>query len=265
MNGACWWANKVFKKYSAKSILMLNMLKRLDTSNHHQLYVQHLSVNLQSMPTISSLSSSTFSLPPLYVFVLVHLLTHLHLCTRLSPHPPSLPYLYTSSYMFVLVLLVSSLCLSFPCVSPPCLSRACLPPPCLFPTCLSFPCLSPPCLSPACLPPTCLSPTCLSLPCLSPPCLPPRCSSTRNWKRLLILICRAAHPLTTTVIPPFPHLKNKKVTSARISLHFRPLPSFANISSIYDPILQPPLIFYVSTSLSLFSDVWWDCIVLFSN
>ena len=154
--------------------------------------------NLQSMPTISSLSSSTFSLSPLYVFVLVHLLVHLHLCTCLSPPPPSLPYLYTSSYMFVLVLLVSS------------------------------PCLSPPYLSP---------------PCLSLPCLPPRCSSTRNWKRLLILICRAAHPLTTTVIPPFPHLKNKKVTSARISLHFRPLPSFANISSIYDPILQPPLIF----------------------
>ena len=108
MNGACWWANKVFKKYSAKSILMLNMMKRLDTSNHHQLYVQHLSVNLQSMPTISSLSSSTFSLPPLYVFVLVHLLTHLHFCTCLSPHPPSLPYLYTSSYLHV-------------CLCPPCI------------------------------------------------------------------------------------------------------------------------------------------------
>ena len=160
-------------------------------------------------------------------------LTHLHFCTCLSPHPPSLPYLYTSSYMFVLVLLVSSPCLSLTCLSTPCLS----------PPCLSSPCLPPPSLSPTCLSLTCLSTPWLSLPCLSPPCLSPCCLSTRNWKRLLILICRAAHPLTTTVIPPFPHLKNKKVTSARISLHFRPLPSFANISSIYDPILQPPLIF----------------------
>ena len=123
-------------------------------------------------------------------------------------HPLFLIFTPPPTYMFVFVLLVSS----------PCLSLLCLP----------LPCLSPPCLS---------------LPCLSPPCLSPCCLSTRNWKRLLIIICRAAHPLTTTVIPPFPHLKNKKVTSARISLHFRPLPSFANISSIYDPILQPPLIF----------------------
>ena len=197
---------------------------------------------------------------PTFTFVLVSPLIH----------PLFLIFTPSPTYMFVFVLLVSSpclslLCLSLPCLSPPCLSSPCLPPPSLSPTCLSLTCLSTPCLSPPSLPPPCLSPTCLSLPCLSPPCLSPCCLSTRNWKRLLILICRAAHPLTTTVIPPFPHLKNKKVTSARISLHFRPLPSFANISSIYDPILQPPLIFYVSTSLSLFSDVWWDCIVLFSN
>ena len=87
---------------------MLNMMKRLYTNNHHQLYVQDLSVNLQSMPTISSLSSSTFSLPPLYVFLVHLLLTHLYLCTCLSPHPPSLPYLYTSSYLHV-------------CLCPPCI------------------------------------------------------------------------------------------------------------------------------------------------
>ena len=178
---------RVFKKYSAKSLWMLNMVKRPNTSNHHQLYV-HPSINAHHL---------------LLVFVRILTASSLCLCSCPPPCPPSPLHLSLSSST------LSSISLHL-------LLHVCPCPPCL---------------------------VSLSLSSLSPS------SSTRNWKRLLILICRAAHPLTTTVIPPFPHLKNKKVTSARISLHFRPWPSFANISSIYDPILQPPLIFFMCQHL----------------
>ena len=194
---------RVFKKYCAKSLWMLNMVKRLDISNHHQLYVQP-SINAHHL-----------------LLVFVHILTasSLCLCSCPPPCPPSPLHLSLSSST------LSSISLHL-------LLHVCPCPPCLVSLSLSF------------LPLSSLSFSSLSLSSLSPS------SSTRNWKRLLILICWAAHPLTTTVIPPFPPLKNKKVTSARISLHFRPLPSFANISSIYDPILQPPLIFLLCVNIS---------------
>ena len=100
---------RVFKKYSAKSLWMLNMVKRPNTSNHHQLYVQpsinahHLLLVFVHILTVSSLCLCSCPPPcppsPLHLSLSSSTLSSisLHLLLHVCPCPPCLVSLPLSS------------------------------------------------------------------------------------------------------------------------------------------------------------------------
>ena len=184
---------RVFKKYSAKSLWMLNMVKRLDTSNHHQ-----PSINAHHL---------------LLVFVRILTASSLCLCSCSPPCPPPPLHLSLSSST------LSSISLHL-------LLHVCPCPPCLVSLSLSS-----------------LSPSSLlvdeklkaapnhNLPSSSPP---------TSFLHFRTLKTKKSHPRAFLFISALCLL---------LQIYHRYMTQYFN----------RPWFFYVSTSPSPFSDVWWDC------